>query len=403
MSNVYAIRILVIDDEPFFLKVLARQLNNLGYRDVITCERAEEGLASIRANPASYQVIFCDLDMPGMDGVEFIRHLTNTAFVGGLILISGEDTRVLRSAERLAKSHKLNILGAVGKPVKAETLASFLRDSHGSPARARLRSANRKYTASDLVRALDNQELINHYQPQVLSDSGDFVGVEALVRWRHPTDGMIFPDQFIHLAEKHRLIDRLTEAVLLQGLKAISAWNRDAIQVRLSVNVSMDSLTDLEFPDFVTQAALDANLPVTQLMLEVTESRLMKNRSASLDNLTRLRLKKIGLSIDDFGTGHSSLAQLRDIPFSELKIDRGFTHGVSSNPELRAIFDASLGMAKQIGMTCVAEGVENEADWHYVKHSGCDLAQGYFIGKPMAAEDLPGWHASWQAKRANIS
>lgn len=396
MSDRYAIRILVIDDEPFFLKILSRQLNNLGYREVVTFTRAEDGLESLRADPASYQVIFCDLDMPGMDGIEFIRHLVDTTFAGGLVLISGEDARILQSAERLAKAHKLNVLDAVRKPVMPGRLAEVLKHANGDSARRRVRPEQRKYAVKDLTAALDNHELINHYQPQVSLDTGDFVGVEALVRWLHPVDGMVYPDQFIYLAEEYDLIDRVTEVVLLQGLRFIQDWKG----INLSVNVSMDNLNNLEFPDVVALAVKDTGVPVTRLLLEVTESRLMKDRMASLDNLTRLRLKKIRLSIDDFGTGHSSLAHLRDIPFNELKIDRGFTHGAANNRELRAIFEASLGMAKQLGMTCVAEGVEDEADWQYLQHSGCDLAQGYFIGKPMAAEDLPGWHASWQARVA---
>ncbi|MDP1932887.1 MAG: EAL domain-containing response regulator [Gammaproteobacteria bacterium] len=398
MSDMYEIRILVIDDEPFFLKILTRQLNNLGYRDVVACTRAEDGLEALGADPATYQLIFCDLGMPGMDGIEFIRHLVGTAYVGGLVLISGEDPRILQAAQLLAKAHKLNILGAVEKPVLPTTLADILKHVKGEAGCGRVRSAPQRYCADDLLAALDRHELINHYQPQVSVASGDFVAVEALVRWQHPMDGMVFPDQFIGLAEESNLIGRLTEAVLLEGLRFIDDRNRSGMDINLSVNVSMDNLVHLEFPDFVMRVASDANVPVTQLVLEVTESRLMKDRLISLDNLTRLRLKKVGLSIDDFGTGHSSLAQLRDIPFNELKIDRGFTHGAADNPALRAIFEGSMGMAKHLGMVCVAEGVEDEADWQYLRQVGCDLAQGYFIGKPMAAEDLPGWHVSWQAK-----
>jgi len=395
-----AIRILVIDDEPFVLKVLTRQLNNLGYTDVVAFTLAQDGLDLLQADQSSFQLVLCDLDMPGMDGIEFLRHLGDMEFAGGLVLISGEDTRILKSAERLAKAHRLNMLGAIAKPVMPAELADVLQRAGAATARGRGGSKRRKHAREELLAALDRCELINHYQPQVAVGSGALVGVEALVRWQHPEDGLVFPGQFIGLAEKHDLMDRLTKTVLVQGLQALADWDSRGLSVKLSVNVSMDSLTNLEFPGFVLRCASEAGLPLTRLVLEVTESRLMKNRLVSLDNLTRLRLKKIGLSIDDFGTGHSSLAQLRDIPFNELKIDQGFTHGASGNPELRSIFEASLKMAKELGMTCVAEGVEDEVDWQFLQGTGCDLAQGYFIAKPMAAEDLPDWHIGWQKSQA---
>ncbi|MDO8909340.1 MAG: EAL domain-containing response regulator [Pseudohongiella sp.] len=394
MADTLNTRILVIDDDPFFLKILSRQLNNLGYPDVVTCTQAEEGLTILRKEPSAYGVVLCDLSMPGMDGIEFLRYLSRTEFTGGLILISGQDSRILESAQRLAKAHKLNILGAVGKPVTSSLLAGILQRVIKVSAKGKAGSLSRKYTGEELRRALDQGELINHYQPQVAVDTGKLVAVEALVRWCHPVDGMVFPDTFINLAEEYDLIDRLTQQVLAQGLRFIAGWDG----INLSVNVSMDSMTNLDYPEYVMQATEDAKVNPKRLVLEVTESRLMKDRLSSLDNLTRLRLKEIGLSIDDFGTGHSSLAQLRDIPFNELKIDRGFTHGVAENSALQAIFEASLGMAKHLGMTCVAEGVEDEIDWQFLRNTGCDLAQGYFVGKPMAPEDLPRWCADWELR-----
>jgi EAL domain-containing protein (putative c-di-GMP-specific phosphodiesterase class I) len=128
----------------------------------------------------------------------------------------------------------------------------------------------------------------------------------------------------------------------------------------------------------------------------------MKDFCTPLDILTRLRLKHISLSIDDFGTGHSSLAQLRDIPFNELKIDRSFVHGAAQDNTKHAIFTASLAMARQLGMKTVAEGVEDIADWEFLRHQGCDLAQGYFVAKPMLAEKIPVWLADWESRWLDV-
>jgi EAL domain-containing protein (putative c-di-GMP-specific phosphodiesterase class I) len=222
------------------------------------------------------------------------------------------------------------------------------------------------------------------------------------VRWQHPEDGLVYPDQFIGIAEEHGMIDDLTHLVLAAALRQGGAWHAGGLPIQVAVNVSMDNLGALDLPDRIERDAAAAGMPLADLVLEVTESCLMKNPLASLDILTRLRLKNIGLSIDDFGTGHSSLAQLRDIPFTELKIDRSFVHGASRNPYMQAILEANLGLARQLGMKTVAEGVENEDDWHLLRACGCDVAQGYLVARPMAAADLPGWLEQWESRRGAL-
>ena len=165
----------------------------------------------------------------------------------------------------------------------------------------------------------------------------------------------------------------------------------------------MDNLAALNFPDTVAQLATEAGVPLPSLVLEVTESRLMQDVRAPLDILSRLRLKRVGLSIDDFGTGHSSLAQLRDIPFDELKLDRSFINGAARDSSLRAIIEATLAIARQLGMKAVAEGVEDRSDWDCLRELGCDVAQGYFIAHPMPGDALPAWRARWELRRAELT
>jgi EAL domain-containing protein (putative c-di-GMP-specific phosphodiesterase class I) len=224
------------------------------------------------------------------------------------------------------------------------------------------------------------------------------MGVETLVRWRHPQDGMVSPDHFIGVAEEHGLIDELTRVVLRDALAQTRIWQDAGLALRVAVNVSTDNLASLKFVNFVAEQAAAAGVAPQDVVLEVTESRLMKDMRAPLEILTRLRLKRFRLSIDDFGTGHSSLSQLRDIPFDELKIDRGFVHGVWANETVRAIYDASCRLARQLDMEIVAEGVEDRDDWDFLRRTGCDLAQGYFIAQPMPAADLPGWMKAWQER-----
>jgi EAL domain-containing protein (putative c-di-GMP-specific phosphodiesterase class I)/CheY-like chemotaxis protein len=394
-------KILIVDDDDFSRALLTRQLLQLGYRDVIACERAANALTLLETGVETVDLILCDLQMPEMDGIEFVRQLVRLNFSGGLVLVSGEDERVLQTAEKLSRAHRLNVLGALHKPVSLDRLRRILDNHAAQPAKAP-RANGKIYGPGELHQAIAGGELVNYYQPKVAIATGAVVGVETLVRWRHPQDGLVFPDQFIGAVEEHGLIDELTRTVLRGALRQARAWRDAGLHLHVAVNVSMDNLVSLSFPDLVVREADEAGVPLTGLVLEITESRLMKNPLVPLDILTRLRLKHISLSIDDFGTGHSSLAQLRDLPFDELKVDRGFVHGAARDSSLRAIVEANISLARQMNMRTVAEGVEDTEDWNLLRASGCDLAQGYLLSKPMSASDLPGWMAEWKIRQPRM-
>jgi EAL domain-containing protein (putative c-di-GMP-specific phosphodiesterase class I)/FixJ family two-component response regulator len=391
------LRILLVDDDAFQLRLLTRQLEMQGQDQVHASTSGQQALTLLKEQPAGEQLIFLDLNMPGMDGVEFIRRLVDISYTGALVLVSGEDARILETAEHLARAHRLHVLGHLSKPVQSENLKTLLERWRKAAPAASGKVAKR-YGAEEVRRAIAGGELENYYQPKVEVVSGALSGVEALVRWRHPADGMVFPDSFIGVAEENGLIDDLTRVVLIAALEQSRRWRDEGLPMRVAINVSMHNLARLEFADFVLSQVVRCGVAAEDLILEVTESRLMTNILAPLDILTRLRLRRVGLSIDDFGTGHSSLSQLRQIPFDELKIDRSFVHGAGKDKTRRAIFSASLGMARQLGMKTVAEGVEDLADWEFLRQQGCDLAQGYFIARPMPAGELRAWLAGWEVR-----
>ena len=387
----------MLDDDSFMLKLLGHVLANLGFTQVTSCDSGRAALAWFDSPNNPPDLILLDLNMPEMDGVEFVRHLVERLYSGSLILISGEDERMLQAAVKLVQAHKISVLGHLHKPVKPASLSALL-EKWATPSPASHRAAKKVYGADELRAAIDNGELVNYYQPKVAVATGELVGVETLVRWRHPQDGMVFPDQFIGVAEAHGLIDDLTRVVLTGALAQAKVWRDAGLALRVAVNVSMDSLASVDFPDLVAGLAAQAGVPPQTVVLEVTESRLMQDLRAPLEILTRLLLKRFRLSIDDFGTGHSSLAQLRDLPFDELKIDQSFVHGAWADETLRAMYDASLGLARQLGMEVVAEGVEDWNDWNLLRRTGCQFAQGYFIARPMPAADLSGWMEAWQER-----
>ncbi|MEO8056699.1 MAG: EAL domain-containing protein [Burkholderiales bacterium] len=237
-----------------------------------------------------------------------------------------------------------------------------------------------------------------HYQPKVDLTTGAFVGTEALIRWNHPIHDLIYPDRFIGPAEELGAIDALTDWVLREAVQQLSRWHTGKLRIQMAVNVSVENLRSPSFVHRLSALVRGSCVSPQDLTLELTESRLMSPGPTPLESLVRLRLQRFGLSIDDFGTGHSSLAQLRDVPFTELKIDRGFVQGARDNRLIRPILEGSISIAKRMGLRSVAEGVETEDDWRLLRELGCEHAQGYFIGRPMPSKDIPAWHEDWKLK-----
>ncbi len=394
------ITILLLDDDAFMLKLLGAALRGLGFTRVTACNSGPTALACIDSEGGVPDMILSDLNMPGMDGVEFVRHLVERRYAGSLILVSGEDERNLQAAAALVSSHRIKLLGPLRKPVTRQALAGLL-DTWVPQRAGRPTVAKCAYPAAEVRLAIGRGELMLHYQPKVVVATGEVTGVEALVRWRHPVDGLVFPDHFIGVAEEHGLIQDLTAVVLRLALAQARQWRDAGLALRMSVNVSMHSLAELSFPQFVAEQAAAAGVMPEAVLLEVSHGRLMKDLGTVLEALARLRLMGFSVSIDDCGHDHAWLAPLRHVSFDEIKIDRGFVHGAGSDATLRATFNATLSLALSLGLDSVAEGVEDEDDWHFLRRTPCDMAQGDFIARPMPAQALPAWMQAWQARMAD--
>jgi diguanylate cyclase (GGDEF)-like protein len=252
-------------------------------------------------------------------------------------------------------------------------------------------SLRRLTLATDLRRAIDNGEMSLHFQPQVGAANGFLEGVEALARWHHPEHGSISPGEFIPLAESIGLIGSLTYWVLDESLRQCAAWVKVGLDIKVSVNVSAPNLVDSAFPDKVAALLLQRQLDPERLMLEVTESVFMQEPEHSLATLDRLKSMGVSLSIDDFGTGYSSLAYLKRLPVHELKIDQSFIFDMLTDENDAMIVSSTVALAHGLGLKVVAEGVETKEVWDSLKALGCDTIQGYYVGRPMPAEEMLGW------------
>lgn len=396
-------KILVVDDEPFVLKVLVRQLTQLGYETVLSYESAREALAMLEHDAGSIDVVFTDLQMPEMDGIEFLRQLVERGYDGRIVLVSGEDKRILKSAEKLARSRGLQVLGSLAKPATREQLRERLvddgRDEHACDVADLLPD-----TLPDSLRAALAAGAIHPcFQPQVSFATGRVTGFEVLPGWRRADGTLDTADRFLSASQQYAILNDFTRAMLPGVLEQAARWLAFGDDFRLGLNLSMDDLASLDFPDFVADAAARAGFPLSRLVLEVTETRITRERLLSLDVLTRLRLKRISLLIDDFGTGHASLEHLRDIPFDELKLHTSFVRGAGREESITAIVEASLALARQLNMRTIAHGIDDLDDWRSLRAMACEVAQGEFVGAAMAADALPAWHDGWQRRFSGLA
>ena len=226
------------------------------------------------------------------------------------------------------------------------------------------------------------------------------MGAEALARWRHPVRGVVPPGAFVSALETAGAIDDLTWLMLEKAAAAAAKWQVEGWMGTVSVNLSLTSLSDSTLADRITEAVRRQGLETRAMILEITESAAMTDVGRCLENLARLRVKGFGLSIDDYGTGYSSMQQLARIPFTELKLDQSFVMNCATNAQHRAIIESSLDMARRLRLKTVAEGVETQADWGLLRELGCAQGQGYFIAKPIPAADFLAWARQWRPPAA---
>ncbi len=389
--------ILVVDDDEFQRDLIGMQLASFGWNNVRFAANGEEALVQLDTHGPMISVIITDLCMPGMDGAVLMRHLAQRGFAAGIILLSSAQDEILSSAAGLANAHDLSILGVLAKPCSPDQLQGLLSNLRPRVASTQAASMVEILHPERLMAALAAGEFIPWYQPKVDIRSGKTVGAEALARWPVVAGGMIGPASFIPAIEAAGLADELFFSMARQVVADMVIWRGQNIQIKTAINMSMDTALDLEMPERLYQLVDAAGLHPADFVIEITESRLMVERSLAMETLTRLSLMGFVLSIDDFGTGYSSLVQLTDLPFGELKIDGGFVRRASTERKAQAILRISILIGANLDMDVIAEGVETAEQLEFLRSCGGTIIQGYLIARPMPFSTCTQWlHRQYQ-------
>ena len=381
------LQVMVVEDHAFQRRIAVRLLGELGVTHVLEGADGLDALDVLRRQATPPDVILVDLDMPGMDGIECISHIAREHLARSVAVVSALEPALLNTVQTMARACGLRVLGSVEKPLTRDKLVAVLNridDDVGEDAD----EIAVKFTLQELADALAAGEIVAWFQPQIEFASGKAIGAEALARWERPDGSVVRPCHFVPILEREGLASELTDRMLADACRWKQRCDQDGIRIKMSVNVSAVALADPSAADRY-QAILESHgIKPEDMILEITESSVMTDAALGLGLLARLRLKGFGLSIDDFGTGYSSLAQLSQIPFTELKIDQDFVFGAHVQPRKRAVVEASLDLARKLGLTAVAEGVETIEDWQMLAALGCDIAQGYLISRPVPGSEL---------------
>ena len=376
-------RLLILDDDPGILRFLAEVGRRARY-DVTVIAAVDGFLRVYEATRPSLLIL--DLQYGDGDGIEVLSLLKQQNCTAPIILISGVDVRVLETARRVGETYGLMVVGALAKPLHLDALVPLL-EAHREP--------ELDEWALDLRAAIERRQMAVAYQPKVELVDGRVVGFEALARWSHPSRGPIGPDRFIPLAVTTGMIGPLTEYVLDHALADAVRWDAAGFEISVAVNVAAPTLVGDHILADLARLLARHGLPARRLTLEVTESTAMENATRMLEVLGRLRLQGVNLSLDDFGTGFSNLGLLHRLPFNELKIDRSFVTDVLANRNSEVIVRAIVGLAKSLGLTVVAEGIEDLDVWRWLRTLDVEQGQGYGIARPMPADQVIGWLSAY--------
>ena len=387
---------LVVDDSAAIRSYLCAVLAKNGVDHTLEGSDGASALRQMRDADPPVNLVFCDLDMPGMDGVDTLRRIALAHPDVSIVVFSGLDPRVLSTVAQMSETQGLEVLGVLGKPFSDEEVTSLL-DRWRQARRTSVKVRRAELTAEEIQAALASDCLEVYYQPQARMKDGEPFAVEALVRLNDPHLGVLSPASFLPMAEASGQMPAITLRVLEKALEQAAKWQRDGMPLSMSVNLAPAMLRRLDLPDIIAALATKNRYSNDQLTLEVTENHSDLSPEM-LHNAARLRIKGFQLAVDDFGTGDSGIVRLRNLPFTELKIDGSFVAEALERDDLRTMLRTSVDLGHRLHMNVVAEGVETWDQWRLLRGYDCDSAQGYLQSPALPADKIPECLAGWRSR-----
>lgn len=387
------LHVLIVDDDPMMIELLSMLLHDCGVGRIETANDGQAALGLLSADAAD--LLICDLNMPGMDGVQLLSQISGLERHPAIILLSGEDQRILDSSRQFAEAKRLTVLGVLRKPVALEPmLALLVRFRPDNPRTANAEDVERVAAPSDahLRAGLDCEAVRLVYQPKIDLRTGNLTGVEGLLRWLDPESGIAFPaSEVVSAAERHGMIDELTFAVFALAAKDRRHAATLGLSINFAINLSLENLKDAGIVDRMLAIVTRESGDPSDFTLEVTETHLVDDLARVLEPLLRLRLQGFKIALDDFGTGASTMQMLSQLPSTELKIDRSFVAAAPLSVRGRTFLQSAVELGRQMGQSIVAEGVETGEELALALELGCHVGQGHLFARPLPLDELIAW------------
>ncbi|MGB0937527.1 MAG: EAL domain-containing response regulator [Colwellia sp.] len=386
------LNVLVLDDSKPILKFVDTILTqNFHIKNIQCVSSSDEGFGLL-AEPNEFNLIFLDLNMPKIDGIQLLDRLNDMKYRGYIVIMSGVSTQVITSVEVLAEKYGLNYLGTLIKPLHESDFDLLMGKICKSQVKKMDEAPLKDY---EIIRAIESDDIEVLYQPQVDLSTRTFIGVEALCRINHPRTGLVCPNRFIDKAEKSDLITHISLAVIKKSFQDWQVWDKLGLNLKMSINLSPAVLQDPDFVDIIVDLLADTGKQPENLCIEITENAIATNDTQELMNLNRLSMRGIELALDDFGQNNSTIERLQKLPLTYLKLDKSYFIEHKNSLNQLSLINTSVALANKLHLKTIAEGLEDVSAMSLATELGCDMGQGYYIAKPMFASKIPKWSKRW--------
>lgn len=394
------ISVLIVDDSEALCLYLCELLKSLGVEYVDYCLDAEAALLRIEGNPHAWDAVFIDLHMEGMDGLQLMHKLDEMRFLGGIVVMSALDRKILDFTNEIISKYNLRVLGSVHKPFEEVTIAFLVKRIRNFKPGAGPEKQN-LLKRKQVQMALEQNRIVPYFQPIVNPENNKLLSLECLVRLDIDGQGTVLPSAFISVAERFNLIAPMTLSTLNCVLPQFEYFcEKTQVHCQLSVNLSPLQLNDSALPDQLYDCVLQHNVEPKKIIFEITENSPLRSEEQNR-NLNRLRIKGFDLALDDFGAGFTNLGQVSSMPYTQVKLDRQMIQGISQDRVLGVIAKSVLSITQELNISLVAEGVETPADLKCLTDLGIKNFQGFLFCRPKPLGELIRWWQAWKKVTQN--